>query len=363
MTSSVDIVCRKSQGFTLVELMISVTLGMVLIGSLFQVISNHKMLTNTEMSLTRVQESGRYVMDMFTREIRKVGYHGCTDPSEMSVNVMSLSGVDSDFGGTSLRGFEVGAGGVFSPALSASDALNTIEGSSAGNARVGSDVLQIKYAQRTGAKLVSSTDASSAFVTVDSNSKKLEINDIAMIANCQSAHIFTITDVTKNTDDFTFSHSNAANSTTSMTPGYADGADILAYKDLTFFIADTNRVTNDGMTVYSLFRKDSTEAVAQELIEGVEFMQVLYGQNLGAGQMRFVSAGTAGLDMQDVVAIRVAILLQGFEISMPEVDDHSYTLLDQVVSDTGDIKHNGGRYLRKVFASTVQLRNTRSSNN
>jgi type IV pilus assembly protein PilW len=349
----------SSRGFTLIELLVSMALGLGLISVLVQAMLSHKLLVSSESSLSRVQESGRFVMELITRDIRKIGYHGCTNPAEMNVTVMALAGV-GDFSSTSLQGFEAGSGGTFSPGLSLGDGLLAIQGTGSDKAREGSDVIQIKFADRTGAQLTGNTTPVNANIQVSGNPTGLSQGDIAMVADCQSAHVFAITNVTGSGGTITMAHASSNNSPNKMLPGYNTGADLLAYRDISYFVADTGRNTNGGMDVYALYRKDGSNTVPEELVEGVEFLEILYGESVGADNMRFVPAGTAGLNFQNVAAVRIAVLIQDFERSLPENDQISYTLLDTVVPESGAVSHTGGRYLRKVFSTTVQVRNVRN---
>lgn len=348
---------KCSTGFSLVELMIAITLGIILVTSVLNVFLNNKLLINAEVSLSRIQESGRLVMELFTKDLRKVGYHGCSNPADMNIIVMAASGVNADFGATSLRGFEVGSGGTFTPTLDGADSLIVIHGSGSQKARVGSDVLQIKYADRIGAKLTSSTDPVNTSFQVDSNPSLVQ-NDIVIVSDCQSAHIFAITNNPASSGTIIIEHAASNNSPHKMLPGYASGADLLSYRDVTYFVADTGR-NNGNSDVYSLYRKFSTSDTLEELVEGVEFLQVLYGEKLASGNIRFVSAGTAGLSMQAVVAIKVAVLVQDFDVGQIGDDNRTYSLLNTAIASSGSIAHSGGRYLRKPFSATVQLRNAR----
>ncbi len=355
---------KNRKGFTLVELMVAMVLGIIVLFAVTQVLNNNRLLTNTEVSLSRIQEAGRLAVNLLNKEFRKIGYHGCSNPGDMNVTVMATSGVDSDFGATSLRGYEVGAGGTFSPALDASSSLSVIQGTGVRQARVGSDVIQIKYADRTGAKLTGNTDPVNANIQVDSNPTGLSQNDIAIVSDCNSAHIFQITNVstTGGSSIVTMAHASSNNSPHKMLPGYTTDADLLSYYDATYFVADTGRNVRGSIDVYSLYRKMSNSATPEELVEGVEFFQVLYGEDVGSGRIRFVPAGTSGLNMQSVVAIKFALLIQDFEVGQKDNDTRSYTLLDTTIPASGTLSHSGGKYLRKTFTSTVQLRNIRTSN-
>ena len=349
---------RLSSGFTIVELMISITLGLVIVSSITQVLVRNKSLSKTEVSLSRIQESGRFVINTLAEDLRNVGYHGCTDPSKMKLTVMARTGIDADFGATSLRGFEVGTDGDFEPAIVSGDALANIQGAGALKARQGSDVVQLKYADRTGAKLTAPTDVINASLSVDSNTAGLATGDYALVADCQSAHLFEITNVSTTSGITTLQHATADNNPHQITPGYNADSDLLAFRDITYFVADTGRKKNGTTSVYALYRKRHTSATPEELVEGVEFLQVLYGEQVGSN-IRFVPAGTSGLNMQAVTAIKIGILIQDFDVSVPENDTVTYSLLNASIPPTGTVSHNSGRTLRKAFSATVQLRNTR----
>lgn len=355
----------SNRGFTLIEFMIAITLGMVLIGSLMQVLVNNKQIANTETSLSRVQESGRFVMNLFMSDIRKIGYHGCSDPSKMEVTVMA-DDLDKDFSENVLRGFEVSGDGSFTPNLDVDDKLKVIEGSGIAQARAGSDVIQLHYSDKTGGKLTEST-GNSANIKVDKNPTGLSQNDFAVVANCKQAHIFKISNVTNGNgngngnNDVTLTHGGNSNTPHKILPGYTTGADLLSFKSVTYFVGNTGRFTNGGTPVFSLYRMLGASATPEEMIEGVEYLQVLYGENLSSGHVRFVPADTLNLDMESVVAIRFSMLIQDFEITQTEVDTITYSLLDQRIGPDGSFNHNGGRSLRKPFTATAQLRNRRTS--
>ena len=87
-------------------------------------------------------------------------------------------------------------------------------------------------------------------------------------------------------------------------------------------------------------------------------MQVLYGQQLPAGNLRYVPANDASLNVSQVVSVRVALLMQSFEPVLDADDDTAYQVLDQSIDSAGTTYlHNGDRTLRRVFQTTVMLRN------
>ena len=87
----------------------------------------------------------------------------------------------------------------------------------------------------------------------------------------------------------------------------------------------------------------------QELVEGIEDMQIEYGLDLDADGDADTYLSGAGLDMSQVVAVRVSLLVR--------------SLADNLTSAPQTYVYNGvavtatDNRLRKVFTATITLRN------
>lgn len=105
--------------------------------------------------------------------------------------------------------------------------------------------------------------------------------------------------------------------------------------------ADTDADTNTN-----------TAGTFQSLIEGIENMQILYGADTNADNAPdyYVPAGTVGLNMAQVVSIRISLLVR-------TIDDNlaAQTLLYNF-NGVNNIDP-GDRRIRRVFTSTIALRN------
>ena len=78
---------RGSQrGFTMVELMVALLLGLVLIGSVINVFLTSGQTLRLNQNLSRVHENARFGVEMFVREIREAGMVPCG--STLSANVL-----------------------------------------------------------------------------------------------------------------------------------------------------------------------------------------------------------------------------------------------------------------------------------
>ncbi|HRP74349.1 MAG TPA: PilW family protein [Rhodocyclaceae bacterium] len=65
------------RGLSLVELLIGMTLGLVVLGGVLYLFAANKQNYRHQESLSRVQESGRFALELLTRDIRMAGYIGC----------------------------------------------------------------------------------------------------------------------------------------------------------------------------------------------------------------------------------------------------------------------------------------------
>jgi type IV pilus assembly protein PilW len=70
--------CGGAQaGLTLVELMVSMTIGLLIVGAVLYVYLGSRGAYRTSKSTSRIQEAGRFGTDAILRDVRQVGYIGC----------------------------------------------------------------------------------------------------------------------------------------------------------------------------------------------------------------------------------------------------------------------------------------------
>lgn len=65
-------------GFSLIEMMISITIGMMIIVALVGVLVSNSRTAKSNDRTTELQSNGRYALDHLTREVRAAGYRGYT---------------------------------------------------------------------------------------------------------------------------------------------------------------------------------------------------------------------------------------------------------------------------------------------
>jgi len=64
-------------GLSLVELMIAMVLGLIIISAVLYVFAGNRASYSHQESLSHIQESGRFALELLSRDIRMAGYAGC----------------------------------------------------------------------------------------------------------------------------------------------------------------------------------------------------------------------------------------------------------------------------------------------
>ncbi len=151
---------------------------------------------------------------------------------------------------------------------------------------------------------------------------------------------------------------NATNGSDTFTLTYQGSADNFIKDCHGTDVAAGSVVTNTyaldaGNQLTCAVSLDGGAAVTLPVIDGVEAMHVLYGLDTDTDDAanQYVRAGNVA-DMEDVVSIRLGLLLRTLNDGLIEVTDTgTYALLDETVDPADD------RRLRRVFSTTINLRN------
>lgn len=172
---------RRMAGLSLVELMVSLVLGLMVVGAALTVfISNRQTYGATE-SLGRIQETARVAFEIMTRDVREAGGTPC-DPNVTTVNVlnnpaanwwsewsMPVTGYDDTVAATGLA-----------------------FGDAAGERVDNTDAIEVRSAHSNGVTVADHQPASARF-SVNKVEHGLEDGDIAMVCDFAHAAIFQVT--------------------------------------------------------------------------------------------------------------------------------------------------------------------------
>ncbi|MCP5146237.1 MAG: PilW family protein [Gammaproteobacteria bacterium] len=360
---------RRQRGLTIVEIMVSLLLGLLILGAAISIFDSNRRTYRTGEALARVQENGRYAIQTIARELRMAGHIGCGSRRAMlsdSVVFQLTNNVSSDppdFDPTEgVEAFDSMAG--WNGPATPSDGTNdlTICDSNSATCRQ-SDAIRIVNGSPVGFSISAAQASAGAALSV--------VSGVAadFLKAVPDAQLFLVTDCLR-ADVFRY---DLGDTDTSLTPddtlsqAYADGALIMPVVGSTYFVAND---ATDG--VPSLYRlpfcdpSDCSATDAEEIAEGVEAMQVMIGIDSDEDSFAdsYVTPAAVG-DWADVASVRVSLLVRSednFVVDTPvaveftagtgDADGDGET--DTVTVNSGA---NADRRLRMVFTTTVGLRN------
>ncbi|QFS85893.1 MULTISPECIES: PilW family protein [unclassified Marinobacter] len=84
----------KQSGLSLIELMIAVVLGLLLIAGVINIFLGTQQTNRTQEALARVQETGRFAVEILSRQAREAGMNGC--PAGSVNNLLDPNGTGYD---------------------------------------------------------------------------------------------------------------------------------------------------------------------------------------------------------------------------------------------------------------------------
>ena len=304
----------RHRGFSLVELMIALVLGGLIIAAVGTVYMGSRQSFRSQEALARMQEGVRFAFETMSYDMRQVGF-GCESVNAGPVNATWYNNLFI----RPLLGYESGVG---LPAAVVGAVANT-------------DAVMILRADKSRESRMTSATTTAA-------AHGISVNGLAVVTETYSdATIYTAT--------------AAAGTAITLNAGSAiscKGAPIVASANFRLMPLSGHiyYIRNNGAGEPSLYREtlgaDGTTE-AQELVEGVEDMQITYGVDTtvasvaecpddGCSADAYVAADTAGIDWNRVVSMRIVFNMRSTETNVGEGGD--------------------GR-IRKVFTTTIAARN------
>lgn len=86
----------KSRGFTLIELMVSVTVGLLVIAALTSVLLSNSATNRSDSRTSELQSAARYALEYLKRDLQSAGFRATTAVSDFTATAGSISAVTGD---------------------------------------------------------------------------------------------------------------------------------------------------------------------------------------------------------------------------------------------------------------------------
>lgn len=281
-----SIVARKTmQGLSLIELMVAMVIGLAVLGAVTGIFLTSQQAYRTMEGLGRVQESVQFGFELMARDMREAGGNPC-DTNLPPANVADPGGANWWTNWAQpVRGFDDGA-----LAQSVGD----------------TDAVQALLMDNGLANVVSHVGT---VFTVD-NAAPFAANDVLMACDMRQIAVFRAGTVVPAAGTISHVHAGNCSNSLNVLPAPCDaGAPAYLYplnSVITRLRGVRWYVGTNGRGGSSLFRQ-TNGAAAEEMIEGVQDMQIEYLQGSDSGS--YVAAGGV-TNWRDVTSMRIALTAQ-----------------------------------------------------
>ncbi len=328
----------QQKGLSLIELMISITLGLILMTGVAQMFLSSKRTFGTQQGLSRVQETGRLAIDFIAQDIRMAGFTGFNSRGTTVTNKIASPTIVNNYA----EGISVFA----TTPVGVSSLPNT-------------DVLVVRGALQSNNVPVSAGSALNLIkvptgTNVVGGCKNLSIrfnslcNDEALvIADYSKAYIFAPTAIVTNGTDLDISFAGVWGK-----DEFVAGAQVSTMKTVIYYI------DNGTAGFPSLYQQINNETPL-ELLEGVKDMYITFSR-AKTPTVFATAAGTIGplwatfsanptlKAKNPIVGVRIQLLVQSTENNVLE-SPQIYNFRGANVTATD-------RRMYQVFTTTVALR-------
>ncbi len=375
---------RRERGLTLVELMISITIGLLIVGAVLYVYLGSRGAYRTSKSTSRVQEAGRFGLDAMMRDVRLTGFIGCGSRLSLAnfqpQQVYQIANPPLNFAsptqaviGYSATNYTA-AGSVPGWAAPAGLSVPWFRG----------DVITLRVSTGTPTLMAKDPDPTIPAIYLANNCAKIKSGDYLLVSSCTMTTVLRVsnaplataaacpangvvanppieidhgpTDVNGNTVN-----GNPPGKLTALLPPGPGPTSVLStralagaqpFDEVTYYVGQLA-----GRPAPALYRYSATNQVSEEIIDHVENMSIVYGVDGGAGNVVFNTAdqvSAAGL-WDKVISVRVSLLAVGDEAAAV---DPGQTLSFGAVnaSATPSTLTFTDTRLRQVFTATAALR-------
>ncbi|HBC57559.1 MAG TPA: hypothetical protein DCZ03_10385, partial [Gammaproteobacteria bacterium] len=300
-------------------------------GGVGQIYLSSKQTFRHSAAQAEIQENGRFAMGYLRQNIRNADFWGCGGTLSSINNHIDSAHADFD---SDMHGFARGVEGI--------DGGGTV-----------SDSLWLRRATGIGVQV--NAQSVGRFLDLPATSG-FSNGDIGFVSDCANADLFYIWRVRSRDSGATtrLNHraSRGAPGNAAANPNLANySTDAKVYNTDVLFLS----IGNDPMTGESALLRAIDGSANEVYVGNVENMQLQYGidQDADGVAERYATATAVNATGQwdEVISIRVALLVASTQEVRDSLDTNTYQLLDVTIDPVDD------RRLRQVYTSTIMIRN------
>lgn len=340
----------RARGLTLVELMVTMALGLFLVGVMGTIFLGSKGTFQSQNQVARLQESARFSVDTISADLRMAGFQGCRGLGTTTPMVNTLN-TPTAFRYNFAQGVWASRhnGSAWVPALD-----STLTSLTAAPASPG-DVLTVRRAVGTGWSLTAEMASATSALNVTPTGQ-ITAGNLLMVSDCSGSAVFQATNASPGVGG-SIAHSASVTatpgvSTSSLGRAFLQDAVVYRLTTVTYYLAPSQRTGKTSQRALWSFTSPVYDGTTQpqELVTGVEGFRVTLGlDSNGDGAADAYAAPADVTDWSQVVTVQTQLLLASTEDGITS-SFQPYTFDGTTVTPTD-------RRLRTVVSLTAQVRN------
>lgn len=351
---------RRQSGFTLIELMVAITIGLLLLAGLSTLFTNNNAAQMEVERANRQVENGRYAMQLMTADLRNAGYYAEFDPARLA-----MPGAPVDPCSISIDDVRAGI------ALPVQGYDNTTAITCLTDRKANTDVIAVRHTQTCVVDAADCEPASAGGpffqASLCNNPSELGSTDVTNYFQINAAN-----------SGFTLHQRDCGIGANTGTP-----ANLRRLLTHIYYIAN-NSLDGDGIPTLKraeIVSNGGTLSVQiVPLVEGIENMQIEYG--IASSNMATPAVPSAVADIykadvgsgcadnacivatwSNVVSVKLNLLSRTLTPSLNYTDNKSYTLGLDTNNQPNVIAAANDKYKRHVFTALVGLPNVAGRKN
>jgi Tfp pilus assembly protein PilW len=318
-------------GISLIELLVSLLLGMFLSAGIVVTYLESKRNYAAEEEMARIQENGRFSLNLLKREMMLAGFFGgYLAPEEIATSSVNTDCAATDWALSASNAIELtnNHSATSSPQTNVGTTLTCLAGT---EIQPGTDVLTVKRTAgepslRNGVLADNYTSSSDQkwYLKIVDYGEELEWNKFAASA---------------------LQDPNGPG-TAGVNVSYWE-----AYSKV-FYIRNYSDNPADDIPTLCVRSLEGNDMTTQCLVEGIEELQVEFGIDTDVdGVANVYNPAPSSTDMANAVVARIYLLVRSIDSQSGHKDTKTYQLGQRTIAAPND------GYLRRVFSTTVGIRN------
>ena len=338
----------QQAGVTLIEMMIALLIGAILLTGVIQIFISSRQSYQVGEGLSRLQENARFALEFLTRDVRMSGFQGCPALENVTPTVIAQPQSPNPNPTIAVPNLTVSITG-------ANNIANNWNANACGASNLcvaGTDAITIQFAESCDGNLTGNMGVVNANIQISgANTCNISAYDALILSDCTAADLFIATSASSGGSTQTIAHASNQNSSNNLSKLYGTDAEILLFRSYSYFI----RTGAGGEP--ALWRLDNTKQAGTasnpiELVEGIENMQFLYGEDVNNDKTAdyYVSVNNV-VTMSRVVSVRVSLLTRTIQANLAS-EALPYLYNNATITPSAN-----DRRLRRVFNSTISIRN------